>query len=125
MKIGEEKTKEMEQVRIQFKKKFHQLEIEIDVFADNAADIDKEMDVSKHYLPLIHTYHWESGAKYIIDETWRALISKIEDIIMEASNHVKKYTKTPFVIKQYRLIPMKEKCNQDDLCKKCLLKQNK
>ena len=71
------------------KKRYEQLEIEIEMYADNAKPLKRPMDVGQLYKSIVHTSYSKTGEKLIIDEEWRILVRKIEDAFTTNSKFVK------------------------------------
>ena len=123
--IDEEISKNFEILFNRIEKKFEQLEIEIDIYADNAKKLKKVMDVSQLYKNFtIGSYHWKGGDKFLIIEEWKKVAGDIESIFTKMADHVEPITEYDGygVIDNNRQKPSNKKCKEEHLCKKCLSK---
>ena len=132
--LDEEKKKKIENLQSQLNKKYDQLEIEIEAYADNA----KLMKGLNEVLDLYRRLMWDAGCgstygdNVLITDEWHKLCSEIELVFMKMSCHVKiltyksKFLKGEFVpeydahepvLDQHRLIPTQEKCQEEHICK--------
>ena len=70
---------------------------------------------------------WKSDDKFNINEEWRTMVADIENNFTNMANHVERFQAVKgekriyFVIGDYRQVPTDKKCNEGNLCKKCLL----
>ena len=124
------KKLKIENLQSQLKKKYDQLEIEIEVNADNAKLMKGSSEVLGLYRRLMGDYNYEYEDNILKNE-WRKLCSEIELVFLKISCHVKiftfkskwsegeyvpEYDAPKIVLGQHRLIPTQEKCQEEHIC---------
>ena len=67
------------------------LEIEIDICADNAKDLKRDLDIIHIYEHLMRTTGWNIGDKFLINEEWRTLVVDIENTFTKNVCHVERF----------------------------------
>ena len=125
--LDEEKKMKIENLQSQLKKKCDQLEIEIEVYADNAKLMKGSSEVSNLYRRLMRTNNSRYDDKFMLTDEWCKLGSEIELAFLKISCHVKnltfkskwsegeyvpEYDAPKIVLGQHRLIPTQEKCQE-------------
>ena len=121
----------IENLQSQMKKKYDQLEIEIEVYADNAKLMKGSSEVSELYRRLMRNNNSKYGDNFLIRDEWHKLCSEIELMFLKISCHVKiltfkskwlegeyvpEYDAPKIVLGQHRLMPTKEKCQEEHIC---------
>ena len=129
--LDEQTKMKIENLKSQLKKKYDQLEIEIDVYADNAKLMKESSEVSDLYRKLIRTNGSRYDDNFMIKDEWCKLGSEIELVFIKMSCHVKiltykskflegefvpEYDKPDIVLGQHRLIPTQKKCQEEHIC---------
>ena len=79
----------IENLQSQLKKKYDQLEIEIEVYADNAKLMKGSSEVSELYRRLMRNNHSKYDDNFLINDEWSKLCSEIELMFLKISCHVK------------------------------------
>ena len=129
--LDEEKKMKIENLQSQLKKKYDQLEIEIEVYADNAKLMKGTSEVSELYRRLMLNNNSRYDDNFLIKDEWCKLGSEIELAFLKISCHVKiltfkskwsdgeyvpEYDAPKIVLGQHRLIPTQEKCQEEHIC---------
>ena len=87
------------------------LEIEIDICADNAKDLKRDLDIIHIYEHLMRAAGWNIGDKFLINEEWRTLVVDTENTFsknvchLERSRAFKGEQRVYFVAADYRHVP--------------------
>ena len=129
--LSEEGVDKVDKLKIDMKKLFGQLEITIELYADNAKGKKTFKDINEVYEPLNPSIMSRSYNKALIKVEWDSLVSTIELQFLKIAKHVKTYdSEVRFghstgnkysysVCQKHRLIPTEQKCLEDLHAKDC------